>query len=394
MDITERIVSKIDLFMSQSILLHFDPEQITWVFSVSGGKDSYTMCSGIKAWYDDRGLRLSACGVYIWQWNESLTNDLSERLPWLKITEIDARKETEAVARECGLCSKQAPCRECSDIRRDKTDQFISNLNLDRPAIICRGLHLSDMAISILWRNIWYGPDFGLAGKGAPFVDLAHVTQNTFLAKPLCFVREYESEVFAHTNHYNALVCDCPALCYPSRRDIVEESARLFYSGSLWEFDIPGVNSYLQTALSGKQTKIVKELSASGTEYKKPYIPSEYYQFAEDYFRKQLSGRITGKKRTSETLLESGAQEFFFEGKRTIGEEQSWTCKLLAAPNLITDFDRRMIGTLGPFWAAITLPHSSAKPFFAKQQELFGYTPDIKWSQVIDLLTVFYDKKV
>ena len=384
MNATDTIIQKTELFMTSCILPFFDPEELLWVFSLSGGKDSFTMCTGVRLWYESRGKQLNAQGVYIWQWGDSLRNKLSESLPWLEIKEIDARRETGEMTEKACVLTKQAPCRSCADIRREKTDVFLSELCSEKPILLCRGLHLSDVAISILWRFLWYGHDGMIAGKGRPFVRLA---QNVYLTKPLCFVREYESQVFAAGQGYQALQCQCPALRYPSRRDIVEESARCFYRGALWEFDIPGTNEYLSSILPDHGDESVRRLSLPGIESKKPYIPEAYYDFAADYFYGKCK---IGRGETGKPLLEARIGAFLSDGKRCAAADPGWTCKLLAAPEALNSFDRRMIGTLGPFWAAIALPDGMKEATFARQAALFGFSPDIKWSQVIALLCQYY----
>lgn len=128
------------------------------------------------------------------------------------------------------ISGSQAPCKACSSIRKNIGDSFIaSNYKNGYINIIARGLHLSDMAISYLWRIFW---DIDIDSftnkleKGDPLVKL-NIQSNTYLAKPLCFIREYETQKYADHLKFHSICCGCPACRYPSRRDIIEESLKL-----------------------------------------------------------------------------------------------------------------------------------------------------------------------
>ena len=370
--------------MKSYVLPEFDPEKIRWVFSLSGGKDSYTMCKGIYDWYCVNGYNLIASGIYIWQWGESLHDLLVNTFPWLdEIKCIDARMNTE-IELKC-IKSRQAPCRKCADIRRMYSDEYLGTLGKELPIFVCRGLHMTDMTISILWRLIWNGPGDHLSGKGRPLVRLMN---NWFLAKPLCFVREYESQEYSGANYYKPLSCKCPAHTFPSRRDIIEESARLIYNGHLWEFDVPGLNYYLSDIAPFSSIKEIKQLSLLGVENKTPCIPFGYYLFAKDYFLKQYPFR--GISYSAPILIDSLANDLFFHGRFYDSPTVNWSCKLLSTPDELSDFDIRMIGTLGPLWGSIAFPLDKRKQFFALQMQLWNYLPDVLWSQVCDLIDLYY----
>ena len=142
------IVQKIDLFMRTHVLPQFNPAKIHWVFSLSGGKDSYVLCNGIREWYEENKIQLSATGIHIWQWgDQDPTTQLCASYPWLDVTIIDARKKTSTIFDKA--FGEQAPCRKCSDIRHFYSDLYLENLNVNGPIFLCRGLHMTDMAISL-----------------------------------------------------------------------------------------------------------------------------------------------------------------------------------------------------------------------------------------------------
>ena len=379
------ILKKIDLFMRTYILPQFNPEHLHWVFSLSGGKDSYTMCQGIFEWYKNNHYLFKASGIYIWQWGDNPREYICSTLPWLESLYIkDARKYTSMLL-DGHSHPVQSQCRSCSDIRHHISDMLLEELASNEPVFLCRGLHLTDMTISILWRLVWYGTNIDLCGKGMPITRL--LNKNCFLVKPLCFVREYECQQFELQQNYKPFFCDCPSRYFPARRDIIEESVRLFYSGDLWEFDVPGCKTYLRNTLKISDTSLLRLLSLPGKENKKNCIPDGYYSFAKDYFLHQPK-LYTSYEYAS--LLENQIENLLIKGVNGEIKNDQWTCRLFINTNSLTDFDLRMIGTLGPFWAAIALPSWQRKKVFSKQSEYWNFKIDKDWSQVCDLLYLYY----
>ena len=70
--------------------------------------------------------------------------------------------------------------------------------------------------------------------------------------------------------------------------------------------------------------------------------------------------------------------------------ESNLNFKLLTSPDSLTEFDRKMIATLGPYWGAISLKSPLREVVFNLQKEIYGYGIDQNWSQVIDLLLLYY----
>ena len=383
----EAIQLKIQHYMDNYILPVFNPEKIHWVFSLSGGKDSYTMAEGMRSWYESIGLRITATGLFINQWHDSFDKHFEKAFPWLSMEIVDASNETVKLHDDAQY--QQAQCRRCSDIRHRVTDEFLKQRKKDGYAyIVCRGLHLSDMAISILWRMLWgLNPisDLRNGRKGLPLVELF---DGHYLAKPLCCTREYECEQFAIEKGYYAVHCNCRGLRYPSRRDIIEESARLYYSGDLWEFDVPFTEQYCKEILKLDGTEEIKAISSKGIEGKRALIPDGFFDFAHSHFRSLLHGKIRCDRYSTEKIV----SDFFGKSIRsdTITAQDF---RSDAPPHLMeSDFANRMAATMGPYWIAVCLDEKNRKECFELQKEHLDFTPDISWGQVIKLLSLFYQQ--
>ena len=67
-------------------------------------------------------------------------------------------------------------------------------------------------------------------------------------------------------------------------------------------------------------------------------------------------------------------------------------CKLLSKQNELTDFDMRMIATLGPFWGAIALRPELRNYYFQLQKNICGIELDVRWKQVYYLLKLYYNE--
>lgn len=379
---------KIDLYMQKHILPMFHPERIHWVFSLSGGKDSFIMCNGIKQWYERNGYSLSASGLHIWQWgHNNIQKELQNKLPWLnEIHVLDGRMCTEDMLKN--KVDQQAPCRSCSDIRRCLSDDFLKKLDPGCPIILCRGLHFTDMAISILWRLAWYGPKAELEDKGKPLV---HLFSQVYLSKPLCYFREYECQTIAEKYQYISIACDCPNNKYPGRRDIIEESLRHYYTSSLWEFDIPGTEIYLQKTLAINDVSVLKEISLPGHEKKRNLIPEEFYDFVCKYYKESLDRKLSESRRG---CIENGIDELLSKGMYATDCDERMGCKLLLGYDELTDFDKRMIATMGPFWGAIAVPKQLQRSYYQIQRDICGLELDIRWKQVYYLLKKYYNEPV
>ena len=202
------------------------------------------------------------------------------QISWQDVQIIEANELTIQATRY--EADQQAPCRLCSDVRRDLTDKLIlGNANLSQSDsskghIVARGLHVSDTSISALWRYTMgngAAQDMLSAGKGRP---VSHLYRNVYLAKPLYYVREFESQQYADMAGYRRSCCGCPACRYPSRRDIVEESIAGFLRSPLWEFDEPGMDDLLSESTPADTVGEIKRRSEPGIETKRAHLPKAF----------------------------------------------------------------------------------------------------------------------
>jgi tRNA(Ile)-lysidine synthase TilS/MesJ len=388
---------KLDLFMRLHVVNEFDPEDIRWWLSLSGGKDSFAMAHGLREWYSEKGLRFNAVPFTIDQWHGQASVSIVEQIDWANVTVIDGHMLT--MEKTKYVPGAQAPCRLCADARRDLTDSFVAaraNAPLQNSQIdvVGRGLHLTDNAISLLWRFVMGknpARDMLASGKGKPVTKLGN---QKFLAKPLYYVREYESQEYATLAGHRHACCGCPACKFPSRRDIVEETVADLLRGSLWEFDIPGMFELLTEATSSADMfRELQQMSAPGTEKKKRHLPEDFaYLIAAEYVSrwKVVQARIADQIDMDMDLdavgmarLRSGASSRVSEKIPVPGLFRA-TNQVLPGPQL------NVIATMGPFWGAIGLTGATAARAWALQEEHFGLVIDERWSQVGEMLRRYY----
>ncbi len=378
--------AKVDLFFRLHILPHFLPEKAHWWFSLSGGKDSFAMAEAVRSWYLRKDIPFSASVFVINQWG-SATQKIAQQIQWQNLIVLDGRALTQ---KKTGYQSgQQAPCRSCSDARRDITDILLeaNPKAVGRANLVARGLHLSDTATSLLWRYaIGRDPaaDLIRLGKARP---IAPLPRGGYLVKPLAYAREFESAQYADTRGFQTSCCGCPACQFPSRRDIVEETLHGFYDGPLWEFDIPG----LRSLLAGFGATGVEELSAGGTLSKHRHLPPDFAHFAVDRFRSRAidSHREWSKCcDPSMDLDKIGAARL----RRNVPLIDAGNLPLPAilSGRPLSALEEWMVATMGPFWGAIGLSPELAAKAWQLQHALFGFQPDELWTQVNTLLQDFY----
>ena len=382
---------KADLYMKRFILPKFDPNRIFWWFSISGGKDSYTMSRVIWEWYKKHDYKFSGKGFFINQWKVSNYRYLKKKFFWMDIEEINAIEITEKTINY--KSGQQAPCRECADIRRNINDRYIrDNFVPDKYNFIARGLHFSDTCISLLWRSV-FSPtpfeDYSFQQKGFPIVELS---EYTYLVKPLLFVREYESAQYAASCGFIPCCCGCPGCKYPSRRDIVEETVLKFYDADpLWEFQIPGIKKYLNQ-LDEELWDILQAQSLQGSVVKNNRIPDDFYDFALQSFEGRLNNTTLFSEELDENLfLDTIGTQWLL---KTIRQPQNISRipapKLIKNIGLITPHEKRMIATLGPFWGAIGCKPQFQAKIWDLQKKIFDFEVDISWSQSNKMLNNYY----
>lgn len=382
------VLTKIDFFMHNYIIPSFDPSRVYWWISVSGGKDSFTMAYALYLWYRKNGYSFNGEGIYIKQWNEAgIANHLRDAIPWMPITVIHGEEETQK--RTKYTVGSQAPCSKCSHVRKALGDQFIvQHFKQGYYNILARGLHFTDMTISYLWRDFWGIDTVQFAKtleKGNPLVQL-DLIDNYYLAKPLCYVREYECEQFSKSFKYVPICCGCPACRFPSRRDIVEDSLGMLFSSQLWEFDVHGIKDYLKRINAPDS---LQELSLRGREMKCSRLSPEFSDFAIQYWRSHEK-RINIAFDNSLFLDSIGCS---YLQKHEWNHSSHLFLPKYYAETEIPDVEKMLIATVGPLWGAIGYYDSNFRSsILSIQTEIFGINIDKLWSQVTPILREYYQK--
>jgi tRNA(Ile)-lysidine synthase TilS/MesJ len=389
---------KIDLFMRSNILPKFMPERIRWWLSLSGGKDSFAMAEGLRRWYMERGLKFNAVPFTLDQWHGEAPAAIRQQIPWNEVQIVEAYELTmQSTGYKAG---QQAPCRLCSDVRRNLTDKLIQDAlaNCGHDAtyvnVIARGLHLTDITISALWRYAMGkspAEEMFEAGKGRP---VTHLSASVHLAKPLYYAREFESQQFAQMAGYRASCCGCPACNFPSRRDIVEESIAGFLRSSLWEFDVPGVEELLTQSRPLDAVRTIKQRSELGIETKHRHLP---VAFARATVKRYVE-RWNSVRPHLDPLLENVSDLDQVGIQRLRNRAGRARYRKLPKPSILkytaieqySDFHLMTIATLGPFWGAIGLEADLTESAWEIQRRYFDVVVDERWSQVGKLLREYY----
>ena len=145
---------KIDLYLRRHVFSRFEPADVTWFLSLSGGKDSFAMAVGLRNWYARHSFRFNAHLFTIDQWGGEAPQSIGRQIPWASVHTIDARERT--VIGTNYTEGQQAPCRACADVRRLVTDDLVKHFpgvgRSRRINVVARGLHLTDTCVSMLWR--------------------------------------------------------------------------------------------------------------------------------------------------------------------------------------------------------------------------------------------------
>ena len=375
--------------MQTYIIPSFDPDKVYWWVSVSGGKDSFTMAYALYLWYTENGRSFQGEGIYIQQWDEvGISEHLRRNISWMPITVIHGEEET--LKHTKYTLGSQAPCSKCSQVRKTVGDKFIGqHFKKGYYNILARGLHFTDMAVSYLWRDFWGIDTEQFANaleKGTPLVKLESL-ENYYLAKPLCYVREFECEHFAKLINYVPICCGCPACRFPSRRDIVEDSLGMLFTSELWEFDIHGIPTYLKNI---KAPDSIHEISLPGKEMKCSRLSPEFSDFAIHYW-KSREKRFDNVFDKSE-FLDSIGCKYLLTHERCYNNH-CFLPKFYTSTEL-TNAEKMLIATVGPFWGAIGFFDKRFRnSILSLQSEIFGINIDEYWSQVNPILQEYYLSK-
>jgi tRNA(Ile)-lysidine synthase TilS/MesJ len=380
---------KLDLFMKTHVLPLFAPEDIAWWFSVSGGKDSYALLKGMEEWYAINGIQFNCHAFHINQWGGPAATWIQHIFRDVPLTILDARESTKLSTNyQTGM---QAPCGSCSGVRHSYTDQLLkSQRGNARVNIVARGLHLSDLCTSLVWRRI-IGLDAVTEmlrqGKGQPLYQLP---QGFWIAKPLTYIREYESAAFAEALGFRAACCGCPACHYPSRRDIIEETVLEILPGPLWEFSMPGLDDLLSHYGSTTTFDNARLQSAPGTITKRPHLPRDLADFAVARYAQVLSfprtRQILSNQLTDEEILDNAGRDWFLALCAPEERPRIPTPALLVVPEALSSFQKKMVLSLGPFWGAPSLGPRQHTKALDLQERVFGVRPDKLWGQVHNII--------
>ncbi|MBQ7347260.1 MAG: hypothetical protein IJW55_04825 [Clostridia bacterium] len=393
MDALNVLINKINLFMKNNILHTINPNKIYWWFSLSGGKDSYTMALAVYLWYQKYNYVFLGEGFFIKQWSDNddkIYKHLCNNIYWMPVIMVDGITKTNDYT--CYRPGEQAPCANCSKVRKEMGDQYIlEHLKKGYYNIIARGLHLTDMAISYLWRIFWRINITNFAEtleKGNPFEKLA-LENDIYLAKPLCYVREFECEQFSKLFQYKPICCGCPACRYPSRRDIVEETLRLFFKDELWEFNVKGIDIYLNRT----NASCIKEISLKGRERKCSHLTLEFADYSLKYWKANEKKSLVDKLNFNSTNFLDNIGCNFLVKSNLYHIDDFFLPKFFSEAPLYVE-EKMMIATVGPFWGAIGYHNLSKRNYaFQLQEKIYGIKIDQLWSQVTPILQSFYKEK-
>ena len=390
--VSDAVLNKVDLFMRRHVLPRYRPDQIFWWFSLSGGKDSYTMCHSVYRWYKENGCSFNGSAFTVRQWANRMKESLRKQIDWLDVIELDARKQTEEFT--AYRIGEQAPCSVCSNVRKMTNDEYIKRNKKDGFVnVIARGLHLSDTAISFLWRWAFYD-DYSKYSVDGKYRPLQIIDDGLLLTKPLCYVREKESQDYAEAYRFIASCCGCPACRFPSRRDIVEETLLDIYrelNDEAWEFSVPGIDKYIES-LKTESIDTLKEMSIPGFAAKHNHISNDFYDYAVGYFQNSgLISKINIGEYDSELDLDLLASRSIQEKtKHILLRDRIPLPRILNKKAEMTPFQKKMAATLGPFWGSIAYTRVGREYIQQRQKLITGFYVDEKWSQVNRLLNMYY----
>lgn len=387
--ISRPLFKKIDFYMQQHVTPFFKPEEILWCFSLSGGKDSYSMLFGVKEWYASNGYTFHQMPFHVSQWSSNAAEHIARELGG-EVRILDAVSET---ARQLNYTrGEQAPCSDCSNIRKQANDTLVGDLlcSSDKTIFLARGLHLTDTAISFLWRKALGLEPFEEIEKLGKYKPIEKLGDRFFLVKPLSYAREFETQDFIEKLSVNTCCCGCPACFFPSRRDIIKETLTYLFSSSVWECDVQGVQSFLNKC-SLRGFDFVVSRSAPGVENRAKRLSGEFYEFTLNKFYERF---LTAKYKSdmffdcNANLDEIGLDNL--QGKYRCLESQGWgePKSLTSLPIKIGALEMASV-VLGPFWGAYGLGKESREKAIDLQSKMFGIKVTEKLDHVIQLLKDF-----
>jgi tRNA(Ile)-lysidine synthase TilS/MesJ len=402
---TDHLLHKLDYFFTDYILPELDPSRIVWLFSLSGGIDSWACKELVSTWYKSKGMSIREKSFHINQWEAPVALTFKKE----KVEVLNAQSATRN--RLNYITGQQAPCHTCSGVRHDYTDRMIQTaLTEVAPSdivIAVRGHHLTDLAISLLWRYlIGRNPsaDMLSASKGHPF---QHLEERAYLAKPLIYILKSELEAFAEENKVNGeCACvACPAHNHPSRRDVVNETAGkvLAIQTSLWEFSVHGLKILLN--MWSKNTKTadeIQECSLIKSQSQHAHMPMDALDSVEEFYCNHLNKAALPQilsKLSKQFTLDDFALPILL-GHTT----QPVALDSIPIPKFLQQFmdnkefklsleERLMLLCLGPFWGAFALPQQLEQDVSEVRAKIFpDLSFDEQWSHVGTFLRWHYSR--
>lgn len=392
------LLRKMDRYFTDYVLPVIDPSKAVWLFSLSGGIDSWACRDLIRYWYEVNGVSLNERSFHINQWNAPVALTYVKKKPDT-ITMLDAQDITHD--RLNYVVGDQAPCSTCSGVRHDSTDLMVDTLLSEIPSsdsvVVARGHHMSDLAVSLLWRYLaGKEPASAMleAKKGHPFQALK---QRAHLAKPLIYVLKSEIAAYAEENQIagECACVACPAHNFPSRRDIVNETAGALLAehDSLWELSIPGVDPLFEKwTTNPTKAAEIRAMSQKRPQPRHDHMPfgavnriEEFYDYHLDRsaipeLRARFSIEPTLDGLALPALLrQTSAQSFFV----SIPIPKYLYRFVVGTELRLSRQERLMLLCMGPFWGSFILPQHLRDEAHKMSIRLFPRLRfDDEWSHV------------
>lgn len=394
--------AKLDFFMQDFILPRLNPEEIFWLFSLSGGVDSWVTRHLVQQWYQERGLTIHEQTFHVDQWSAPIAERLRNGY-WGGALVSDVRSPSAGLGFNPDT---QAQCGPCSILRREATDKLVSEIAGTVPGMyvtVARGHHLTDLAVSIIWRFLaGRSPisDLASSGKGQPF---SLLDVSSFIAKPLIYATKAEIESFAkEAGIVGSCAClSCPAHANPSRRDIINQTAvpALAMTDSSWELHLPGIRDLFTTWTNGTERweqigqlteghKVSAEVPGSSS-----YLPDAvaFYERMLDY---PAMSKLAQEFDLSVTL---DVVAFSFLGGKSPGGFRAvpvpdFLLRILRGAGRRQTISREdlMLLCYGPFWGSFALQDDLRKRAAEMQAELFpGVVADDTWAHSAEIFRLY-----
>jgi hypothetical protein len=401
----QTLLNKMDLFMNDFVIPVVNPSRVVWLFSLSGGIDSMSMRELVKLWYQQEGRAFREFPFHLNQWNGPASLAFEHSEVGVPVTTLDAVSYTATKVNY--KLGQQAPCGACSSVRHELSDRVLTlardKYGMAFEYIVARGHHLTDLAVSLLWRYLvgrQPAQDMLQAQKGSPLQQLTH---RGFIGKPLIYFLKGEIQEFAIESGIRSFCCGCPACLFPGRRDIVTDTAvRVLRNiDPMWEFSAPGISEIITSwSHNGSRLESVRSIShAPAYQSVSRLLPNaaehvqEFYEENLDKTRLQAAAHLFT---TDLRLDDLGFQALAGQGHSAEFSDSLPIPNFFLALSRGEDFMPSLANSLmwlcrGPFWAAFVLPHTARERVLSLQDNLFPRLNfDERWSHVTPFLHWYY----